>query len=251
MQASANFATEMNKLGATAESIKNSIGDELAKALTGPAKKLNDWLGKNDGKIKDTIDKIGDKTEELVNKIGDWWDKNGDAVLDTLRLIGSGVMTIIGWLTSEKAKKGLKGVKEQMSVAWDTAKNMAVSLWTGDGQFLQVMQDGMDNMLEAAKHTVGIEDGIIRPDGRVTPIAPDDWVFAARDVGDMAKAFIPQGMTSAGAPAQYSITQNFTISGSNDIPQVIKQQAYRGTQEGLMAIMAQSSQRLQMMSGTR
>jgi hypothetical protein len=49
----------------------------------------------------------------------------------------------------------------------------------------------------------------------------------------------------------YVINQTFNINGSNDIPQVLKQQAYRGTQEGLMAIMQQSSQRLQMMSGTR
>lgn len=96
-----------------------------------------------------------------------------------------------------------------------------------------------------------VKDGIIRPDGTVTQVAPDDWVFAARNLGDLARAFIPQNMTQVQAPAEYSIVQNFTINGGNDIPQVLKAQAYRGTQEGLMAIMEQSSRRLELMSGTR
>lgn len=98
----------------------------------------------------------------------------------------------------------------------------------------------------------GIEDGIMRPDGTVTKVAPDDWVFAARNVEDLAAAFIPQNHTGAGPIMQnYTINQEFTIGATNDMPQVIRQQAYRGAQEGLMEAMAQSSQRLQLMSGTR
>ena len=47
------------------------------------------------------------------------------------------------------------------------------------------------------------------------------------------------------------INQTFNINGGNDMPQVLRQQAYRGTQEGLLEIMNQSSQRMQLMSGTR
>ena len=101
------------------------------------------------------------------------------------------------------------------------------------------------------KGSKNIKDGIMRPDGTVTQVAPDDWVFAARNVGDLARAFIPQSMTQVQAPAEYSIVQNFTINGGNDIPQVLKAQAYRGTQEGLMAVLEQSSRRLELMSGTR
>lgn len=97
-----------------------------------------------------------------------------------------------------------------------------------------------------------VKDGIIRPDGTITKVAPDDWVLAARNLGDLARAFIPQGMgTQIQAPSEYVINQTFNITGSNDIPQVLKAQAYRGTQEGLMDLMAQSSRRLEMMSGTR
>jgi hypothetical protein len=96
-----------------------------------------------------------------------------------------------------------------------------------------------------------MKDGIMRPDGTVTQVAPDDWVFAARNLGDLARAFIPQNYTAAAAPSEYVINQTFNINGGNDMPQVLRQQAYRGTQEGLLEIMNQSSQRMQLMSGTR
>lgn len=95
-----------------------------------------------------------------------------------------------------------------------------------------------------------VKDGIMRPDGTVTQVAPDDWVFAARNIGDMARAFIPQNHTAVSA-GEYIINQTFNINGGSDMPQVLRQQAYKGTQEGLLEIMQQSSQRLQLMSGTR
>jgi hypothetical protein len=95
-----------------------------------------------------------------------------------------------------------------------------------------------------------LQDGIIRPDGQVTQIAPDDWVFAARNLGDLARAFIPQNNTTVSG-GEYTINQTFNISGSNDMPQVLRQQAYRGTQEGLLEIMNDSSRRMQLMSGVR
>ena len=95
-----------------------------------------------------------------------------------------------------------------------------------------------------------VKDGIMRPDGTVTQVAPDDWVFAARSLGDLARAFVPQNHTAVSA-GEYTINQTFNINGGSDMPQVLRQQAYRGTQEGLLEIMQQSSQRLQLMSGTR
>lgn len=95
-----------------------------------------------------------------------------------------------------------------------------------------------------------VKDGIMRPDGTVTQVAPDDWVFAARNLGDLARAFVPQNHTAVSG-GEYTINQTFNINGGNDMPQVLRQQAYRGTQEGLLEILQQSSQRLQLMSGTR
>lgn len=252
MLGAATFATEMKTLGATVDSVKNSVIDAIASKLAGPAATLNKWLSDHQTDISNGIEKIGTATEKLVTKIGDWWEKNGDKVLANLEVLGSYVATIIGFLTSEKGKGAAKGIKDQMSAAWETAKEITKAAWNGNWAAIpNIYANGVENYFDGLKTTLGVKDGIIRPDGRVTPIAPDDWVFAARDVSDMAKAFIPQGMAAVNAPAEYSIVQNFTITGASDIPQVLKQQAYRGTQEGLMAIMQQSSQRLQMMSGTR
>ncbi len=247
----ADFNKEVQTLRVTAESIYKSIGDQLAGALVGPARTLNQWLKDHKTDISNGIDKIGVATEKLVSKIGDWWEKNGDTMLSVLESILGGISAIFAWTVSEKGKGFFGGIKQQAEAAIGAVKDISKSLYYGDGQTLQIIQDRGEQFFDGVKSMFGIEDGIIRPDGRVTKIAPDDWVFAARDVGDLAKAFIPQGMAAVNAPAEYSIVQNFTITGANDIPQVLKQQAYRGTQEGLMAIMQQSSRRLQQMSGTR
>ena len=249
----ADFNAEVKKLVETGKSISLSIGDNIAGALVGPARTLNQWLTDHKTDISNGIEKIGAATEKLVSKIGDWWEKNGDKMLGVLENIGSGIMLIIGALTSEKGKGFFGGLKDSIKGAFGSAKELGKDVWTGNWEkFFYDYIDSFEKVfVEPGKKMLGIQDGIIRPDGRVTKIAPDDWVFAARDVSDMAKAFIPQGMAAVSAPAEYSIVQNFTITGASDIPQVLKQQAYRGTQEGLMAIMQQSSQRLQMMSGTR
>ena len=250
MNAAADFNREIQTLRVTTESISKSVGNKIAESLIGPAKTLNTWLTDHKTDISNGIDKIGVATEKLVSKIGDWWEKNGDTMLSVLESILGGISAIFAWTVSEKGKGFFGGIKQQAEAAIGAVKDISKSLYYGDGQTLQIIQDRGAQFFDGVKSMFGIEDGIIRPDGRVTKIAPDDWVFAARDVSDLAKAFVPQGMTVS-APAEYSIVQNFTITGSNDIPQVIKQQAYRGTQEGLMAVMEQSSKRLQMMSGTR
>ena len=247
MNDAADFNAEVQKLRVAGESILSSIGNDIAGALIGPARTLNQWLTDHKTDISNGIEKIGAATEKLVSKIGDWWDKNGDKVLGTLEYMRDQVALIIGFLASEKGK----GLKKSLESIWETTVEMGKAIWQGRATDVPALwMQGMEGIWDGLKQTVGVEDGIIRPDGHVTPIASDDWVFAARDVSDLAKAFIPQGM-SVNTPAEYSIVQNFTITGSNDIPQVLKQQAYRGTQEGLLAIMDQSSRRLQMMSGTR
>ena len=247
MNDAADFNAEVQKLRVAGESILSSIGNDIAGALIGPARTLNQWLTDHKTDISNGIEKIGAATEKLVSKIGDWWDKNGDKVLGTLEYMRDQVALIIGFLASEKGK----GLKKSLESIWETTVEMGKAIWQGRATDVPALwMQGMEGIWDGLKQTVGVEDGIIRPDGHVTPIASDDWVFAARDVSDLAKAFIPQGM-SVNTPAEYSIVQNFTITGSNDIPQVLKQQAYRGTQEGLLAVLDQSSRRLQMMSGTR
>ena len=253
MEDAANFATEISTLGTTLTSIKDSIGNNIAGVLLEPVKSINKWLTDNKEKITNGIDKIGTATEKLVSKIGDWWEKNGDTMLGVLQNIANGVMLVIGTLTSEKGKGFFGAIWDSIKNAGKSAKELGKDAWDGNWEkfFYDYLNSFEEVFIDPGKKALGLKDGIVKSDGTVIPIAPDDWVFAARDVSDMAKAFIPQGAASVNAPAEYSIVQNFTITGSNDIPQVIKQQAYRGTQEGLLAVLDQSSRRLQMMSGTR
>lgn len=164
---------------------------------------------------------------------------------------------------------GIKGAVTDMPYA-DLPKDL-------QEEFDKYAQKGMFGKY----HWAGVvKDGIMRPDGTITQVAPDDWVFAARNVEDLAKAFVPADSTIQQGPdsltviadainelaralvqpqaqnihqsaGDYTINQTFNISSGNDMPQVLRQQAYRGTQEGLLEVMQQSSQRLELMSGTR
>lgn len=98
-----------------------------------------------------------------------------------------------------------------------------------------------------------VKDGIIAPGGHVTQVAPDDWVIAARNLGDVASAFMPQSMgAGVSNTASYTITQEFNFNGGGkDIASEVMRQAYRGTQNGLLDAMNRSTQRLQLMPGLR
>lgn len=98
------------------------------------------------------------------------------------------------------------------------------------------------------------EDGIIQPDGRLINISPDDWVFAAKNVEDIASAFVPHGMitnNSMSAPATYVINQSFTVNGGNATPQAVRAEAYKGTSAALQNNLKNAARIMQLMPGTR
>lgn len=96
-----------------------------------------------------------------------------------------------------------------------------------------------------------IQDGIVRPDGRVTRVAPDDWVFAARNIGDLARMFVPQMPQPAYAQAgNITINQTLTLNGAADFPQEARRAAYDGTAAALRSLNAFRERRL-LMPGTR
>lgn len=97
------------------------------------------------------------------------------------------------------------------------------------------------------------EDGIIQPDGRLINISPDDWVFAAKNVEDIASAFIPHGITanrSMNAPASYVINQSFTVNGGNATAQTVRAEAYKGTSAALQNSLRNAARIMQLMPGT-
>jgi hypothetical protein len=96
-----------------------------------------------------------------------------------------------------------------------------------------------------------MKDGIMRPDGTITRVAPDDWVFAARSIGDMARMFMPQSLQPAYAGGgSVVINQTLNLSGGADFPQSARRAAYDGTMEALRKMDATRERRF-LMPGTR
>lgn len=96
-------------------------------------------------------------------------------------------------------------------------------------------------------------DAIISPSGKITKLSPQDWVFAMKDVSDLAGAFMPAGVTNnnnMNAPANYVINQSFSL-GAGVRAAEVKTQAYRGTAEALQANLSNASRIMQLMPGTR
>lgn len=264
-QNSQNFAVEVRTIQTKLESISKKLGAEVGKGLMPIVEGINSWLDKNGSTIITALENIGN----LVGIIAE-----SSFIADTGKLLSATVKLLAG------DKKGALAELESTNVV-QTARThnqiqTDIDKWLQENGYQNTpgiylkradisqlpakLQKEIEEYNKAhpfqalfgqSFNGVKMKDGIMRPDGTVTQVAPDDWVFAARNVSDLAKAFIPAGMAAGGNTMEYSIVQNFTITGSNDIPQVIKQQAYRGTQEGLLAVLDQSSRRLQMMSGTR
>lgn len=314
------------------------------------------------------------KGQETVDEWKSWKDEGGAKGLlgsyvegvdtATEKVIG-GFNAVKNWLTNINKEREDRAINAQITKKRKKDLEEAYKIKNKDkGWFKKELlipgEDIAPDMLEAYRGQLGdkvvgkyvkLQDGIMRPDGTVTQVAPDDWVFAARNLGDLAKAFapqniapeapaapvvqptqkpekiappvntvvnenitqnysteskaapllqnepeeprliresptkpepaplvqdrkndfmtntvltdlsayvrslstafIPQAHAPAPAPSEYVIHQTFNISGSNDMPQIIKEQAYKGTQDGLLQLMNKSSQRLQLMSGIR
>lgn len=132
------------------------------------------------------------------------------------------------------------------SRAWTATKELGSDYWNGMKKTFHIRTE--------TKPDAEMQDGIMRPDGTVTRVAPDDWVFAARNVEDMAAAFIPAGSTtnnSMHAPASYVINQNITVNGGNSPAAAVRQQAYNGASDAMLKAMNNSQRILQLMPGQR
>lgn len=95
------------------------------------------------------------------------------------------------------------------------------------------------------------EDGIIRPDGRLIGISPNDWVFALKDVSNLASAFVPSSITnnSTNQSASYVINQSYTVNGGKG--EAVRAQAYKGTADAIRATIQQATRNRQVMQGAR
>ena len=114
---------------------------------------------------------------------------------------------------------------------------------------------GLEKFSRYINLTGSIQDGIIRPNGQITQVAPDDWVFAARNIGDLASAFIPESLIhqhTMNAPQDIVINQTINITSPTDLlPQTIKEQAHSGAYDALKQVMTEGHRRLALMTGMR
>lgn len=115
-----------------------------------------------------------------------------------------------------------------------------------------------------------INDGIVKPDGQVISISPDDWVFAMKDPSNLSKGIngimpqnaidpsfiksvLPRIITGNTNTINENITvnQTFNVQGGSNIPQTIRQQAQKGVYDGVGELIQKSTTRLQLMSGIK
>ena len=279
------FMDQVRLLKTATENLSKLFGSEIGGELTGYVKSLNEWLGEHGTELKNGVKTLAEGIGKIVGSAADFVTnenvqdaakKTGSAIAGNVKTGAKGMYHILHGAVNGDWDEVLQGLSEQWSATGGAviggAKNAlsANEQWKATQESINKykkengiignvdrttlpldLQAEIRSQETRTKKFTGIKDGIMRPDGTVTQVAPDDWVFAARNLGDLARAFIPQNYTAAAAPSEYVINQTFNISGGNDMPQVLRQQAYRGTQEGLLEIMQQSSQRLQLMSGTR
>ena len=278
-----NFITEVRTLKVEMQSMSALLGDSLGSEFTEYVKNLNSFIQEHGPQIAEGIHTIAQNVGKIVEKVVGAgkavWPavKKGGSVLAGsvagtaagMYEVGSGMVNGDMGQVVEGAKKaagsafspvieGTKAVYNANKSQQEVQKRITEFIKaTNNGQWVPFSSLPADlqadvNSIGRSKFTgIKLKDGIMRPDGTVTQVAPDDWVFAARSLSDLARAFIPQNYTAAAAPSEYVINQTFNINGGNDMPQVLRQQAYRGAQEGLFEVMSQSSQRMQLMSGTR
>ncbi len=281
---SKSFSSLQNTLESFSKSLAGESGDSLKKVING----LNSWLREHGPALSKTLGNILDILTKLLGPLTKLVANFAGGVVEGTADITEGIKKDLSGDSkganekyaegADKLAKALLGEelynweKEEAAIAqkfmpyydeqkkkkqlkkdnWLDIPHIDFSLIPEDlkKEWSDVQSRRPKDM---AMNYYWIQDGIIRPNGQVTQVAPDDWVFAARNIGDLASAFIPQGAMSYGAGVQnFTITQSFTINGNTStLPQTIKQQALEGTRGGLLQVLGESSRRMQQMSGLR
>lgn len=251
------FSDALTKIGTA---LKPFLGDAFKMAveqinnLTQMVANLvsGDWEG--------AASNLGKVFGSLEEGIATWWDrftgKDEKTVQDnknkrqTLKEVGNKLEELYESAYEEK-NAGAK--KSDGTYEWGKLQNLTNSdLATNSAlrtALMEYQRAGGDVALW--KQVRGIKDGIISPTGQITQVAPDDWVFAARNIGDMAQMFFPAMARGMGAGTQSVVlNQTLNISGNNTSAFEIKMAAYSGAQKALNQIDVSGQRRL-LMPGTK
>lgn len=260
------FDDALKNMVASFQNLANVIsGEKFQKALSN----FIDFLSKAGGNMLQTAIEQLTALCELITAIneGDW--KAASKAGATFAESGANLMTAaVSGGTVDQAKKErelqdkyLQGVKPNDSGTWigqTPEYRKAIMTVVKEGYRINTLQTGgflPKNVYESNKENIdkwasaSIKDGIISPGGRVTSVSPDDWVFAVKDIGNLASAFIPQNTNNNSMTTV--INQNFEINGARDIGEAVRVQAYNGASEAIRANVNQGTRYMQLMSGVR
>lgn len=268
---------------------RSVIFDDILPALDKLRKKIEDVFGiKLDSKtIVDAFGKIRDSLGNLLEKLGEHtfasferlvtnfknlsqivkdliradWSKLGQDIKKFFSEYWSGVkgefnldgMSKAGKEAFDKTKAAGGGTWGATASAMDAAQR-EIPIW---GLYYAWMQDQalpwIEEKITGKKADKKVNDAIISPNGQVTALSPQDWVFALKDVSDLAGGFVPGAVAAVNnntnAPSSYIINQSYTVNGGN--PEMVRMQAYRGTESAIRATMSNTTRIMQMMPGTR
>lgn len=231
--------------------------EKVAEGIEKMAKALGSFASST---VKNTIQLLKDLGAIFKDLISGDWDKLGQDMKKYLDDMVKGLEEVFN----------TKGVKEAFSKGYSDAisSGQGVVSATAEGTSRGLAEVSLigpiykwlyNNAIDAmgGEEKTGVKklkDGIISPGGRVTSVSPDDWVFAVKDIADLAGGLMPSGVNTTNnnmsAPANYVINQNFSFGG-NARASDVRSQAYKGTSEAMQSNLSNASRIMQLMPGTR
>lgn len=258
---------ELTKLKGTAEGIWDRIFGKVSENWLVPGmKKVNDYLAEHKDEIGEGIDKAFGGINKAWDKAVKWID---DHPVDWGKVIGTtfDVFTTGLGIVLDHAEKIAGHVAEIFKVlagmgsaifngalgAYNWAKE---GIESGLKSIAEWTETDTGKKMSAGAKKLGISwfdysetnDGIISPGGHLTKVAPDDWVLAFKNLGDVAGAFHAGG--NGGNVANVTISQTFTLNG-NVNPRDVREQAYKGTSSAMSEMFSHTARIMQLMPATR
>lgn len=282
------FNEEWGKTYAAGKSVIVLAGSEIGEQLTPLFKDINEFIATHGDEIASGIENIAEVLGFIftgVEKIGkkllgsDPGDKGSDDKLDVTNGKHPLISTMLNPIKSRNVgriqEKLINQINQNSPETWTPVKGIFgnVDHWESKDnkwqntrlKWNEISGDVQKSIISAVKNGVSIDnfktmidiatvpkikDGIIRPHGGITQVAPDDWVFAIRNISDLAGALMPVSNSSVNAPQSFVINQTLNIEGSV-MPGTVKDEAYRGANMAFREAVAQSSMKMQMMTGLR
>jgi len=250
-----NIKDFSGSLAAIAEAVLPIASIGVQNAMTGLVDMTGAAAALLNGDFEGALDYVGHFYKVQFENMGKIW--LGDpgamaAAYKEAKASGASTMEALdawagaaGGVLGGASKTGRNAIAGGKSNAGASASAVASSGGVSDA----AQKAAIDKYLKAHGYPQ-IKDGIMRPDGRITQVAPDDWVFAARNIGDMAKMFVPQAAsTTTYGGSSYTIHQTLNVQGA-PFAQAAKRAAYDGTAAALNAFTG-SAGRIQNMPGLR